>query len=101
MRELLKVGAALQNQVRREVENPAGGYFSSHDPWCDHWWQRAWFSGATLSSRDLGKSSAKDPRSLREIVDAMTPELQRLRRVPRASAIHRCALQVNRRSIRK
>lgn len=60
----------------------AGGYLSWHDPVGDHWWQETWFGGAKPAFRDLGKFSASDPRSLREIVDSLTPQMQAIGRLP-------------------
>jgi len=54
-----------------------GGYLSWHEPVSDHWWQETWF-GAKPAFRDLGIFAEDDARSVREIVDAQTPEMQQL-----------------------
>jgi len=53
-----------------------GGYLSWHDPVSDHWFQQTYF-GASSSFRDLGVFQ-KDGRSIREIIDALTPQTKRL-----------------------
>jgi hypothetical protein len=58
----------------------SGGYLSWHDPVSDHWWQQVWFGTKRPVFRDLGVFRAEDPRSLREIVDSLTPEMHRLGR---------------------
>jgi hypothetical protein len=57
-----------------------GGYLSWHDPVSDHWFQQTWF-GASSTFRDLGIFQ-KDGRSLREMVDALTPQTKRLSQLP-------------------
>jgi hypothetical protein len=64
-----------------------GGYLSWHEPVSDHWWQQTWFTGSKPVFRDLGIFSASDPRSVREIVDSLTPELERLGKLPASSKI--------------
>jgi len=53
-----------------------GGYLSWHDPVSDHWFQKTFFS-TEPEFRDLGILSRND-RSLREMIDALTPETKRL-----------------------
>jgi len=53
-----------------------GGYLSWHDPVTDHWFQLRFF-GAEPEFRDLGVLARQD-RSLRELIDALTPETTRL-----------------------
>jgi len=57
-----------------------GGYLSWHDPVGDHWFQQTYF-GASSTFRDLGIFQ-KDGRSLREMVDALTPQTKRLSQLP-------------------
>jgi hypothetical protein len=53
-----------------------GGYLSWHDPVSDHWFQETYFGG-TIDFPDLGVFQ-KDGRSIREIVDSLTPQTKRL-----------------------
>lgn len=64
-----------------------GGYLSWHEPVSDHWWQQTWFSGTKPVFRDLGVFSASDPRSVREIIDSLTPQLQRLSDIPASAKV--------------
>jgi len=53
-----------------------GGYLSWHDPVTDHWFQETFF-GAEPEFRDLGVL-ARENGSLREMIDALTPQTRRL-----------------------
>jgi hypothetical protein len=53
-----------------------GGYLSWHDPVSDHWFQQTYFGGV-IGFPDLGVLP-QDGRSIREIVDSLTPETKRL-----------------------
>jgi hypothetical protein len=54
----------------------SGGYLSWHDPVTDHWFQRTFFGNAP-TTRDLGVFQ-RDGRSLREIIDSVTPQTKLL-----------------------
>jgi hypothetical protein len=56
-----------------------GGYLSWHNPIDDHWYQLTHF-GANPEFGDLGVL-VRNGRSLREIIDSMTPQTQRLSRL--------------------
>jgi hypothetical protein len=78
-----------------------GGYLSWHDPVSDHWWQQVWFDSPRPRFRDLGVFKAEDPRSLREIVDSMTPEMHgRLSRATPAPSAIPAAYGAGRRAVR-
>lgn len=49
-----------------------GGYLSWHEPVTDHWWQMLYF-GETPEFNDLGVIDQQDGKSLREIIDQLTP----------------------------
>jgi hypothetical protein len=53
-----------------------GGYLSWHDPVSDHWFQQTFF-GAKAATKDLGVLDRKN-RSLREMIDELTPQTKRL-----------------------
>jgi hypothetical protein len=53
-----------------------GGYLSWHEPVSDHWFQETFFRDAP-EFRDLGVL-ARQNGSLREMIDALTPETKRL-----------------------
>lgn len=59
-----------------------GGYLSWHDPVTDHWFQETFFT-AQPQFKDLGVLARQD-RSLREMIDALTPETKRLSRLDAA-----------------
>jgi hypothetical protein len=61
-----------------------GGYLSWHDPVTDHWFQETFF-GDQPDFRDLGVLARQD-RSLREMIDALTPETRRLSTLAQASS---------------
>jgi len=63
-----------------------GGYLSWHNPPDDHWYQLAFFGRGPVV-RDLG-ILAQDGRSLREIIDSLTPETRRLSKLaPEADSL--------------
>lgn len=61
-----------------------GGYLSWHDPVDDHWYQETFFEGSSPQFRDLGQLS-RGTGSLREMIDALTPQTRRLSRLPHES----------------
>jgi hypothetical protein len=61
-----------------------GGYLSWHDPVTDRWFQETFF-GAEPAFRDLGVL-ARANGSLREMIDALTPETRRLSSLERENA---------------
>jgi hypothetical protein len=62
--------------ITRPREVLQGGYLSWHNPPDDHWYQLTFF-GSRQQFRDLGVL-ASDGRSLREIIDSLTPQTRRL-----------------------
>jgi len=58
-----------------------GGYLSWHNPADDHWWQLTYF-GAKPTFRDLGRPD-RGKGSLRQMIDALTPETKRLSNLSR------------------
>jgi hypothetical protein len=67
---------SFNGKISEPREVPRGGYLSWHDPVTDHWFQKVFFA-AKPAFRDLGVLARKD-RSLREMIDALTPETNRL-----------------------
>jgi hypothetical protein len=57
-----------------------GGYLSWHNPANDHWSQQTYFEGKS-EFRDLGVL-ARNGRSLREVIDSLTPQTTRLSHLP-------------------
>jgi hypothetical protein len=57
-----------------------GGYITWHDPVSDHWFQQLYF-GDQPTFKDLGIIS-RNGGSLREMIDALTPETKRLSHLP-------------------
>ncbi len=82
-KKALGVQYSFGGEITRPRQVLPGGYLSWHDPVSDHWWQLTWFSGNRPTFRDLGIFSASDPRSIREIVDSMTPQTRRLSNLQR------------------
>jgi len=69
----------------------AGGYLSWHEPISNHWFQEIYF-GSSPTFRDLGVLE-RDSRSLREVVDSMTPQTKRLAHLPPAAPTLTAAIQ--------
>jgi len=67
---------SFNGKISEPREVPRGGYLSWHDPVTDHWFQKVFFA-AEPEFRDLGPLARND-RSLREMIDALTPETNRL-----------------------
>ncbi len=57
-----------------------GGYLSWHDLRTDHWWQQVYFN-AVPKFLDLG-ILPKDGRSIREMIDMLSPGVNRLSKLP-------------------
>jgi hypothetical protein len=70
------VQCSFNGKISEPREVPRGGYLSWHDPVTDRWFQKVFFA-ARPEFRDLGVLARKD-RSLREMIDALTPETNRL-----------------------
>jgi len=62
-----------------------GGYLSWHDPVSDHWFQIQFFSSKPVLA-DLGVL-ARNGRSLREMIDALTPTSVTVPKVPAANKL--------------
>jgi len=68
-----------------------GGYLSWHNPTDDHWYQETFFDGSEPRFRDLGVLS-RGRGSLREMIDALTPQTRRLSRLTQESDSLRASL---------
>ncbi len=68
---------SFSNAISEPRQVLRGGYLSWHDSVSDHWFQQTFFGGAEPRTRDLGVLARED-RSLREIIDELTPETKRL-----------------------
>jgi hypothetical protein len=72
--------AGVQYSFNSKITKPrqvlSGGYLSWHDPVSDHWWQETFFE-AKPTFNDLGVQDRKNG-SLREMIDALTPQTKRL-----------------------
>jgi hypothetical protein len=64
--------------IQRPRQVLKDGYLSWHEPVTDHWWQMIWFGTDKATFVDLGTFDPADPRSVREIIDAVRPETRRL-----------------------
>jgi hypothetical protein len=67
---------SFTNAITQPRQVLKGGYLSWHDPVSDHWFQQTFF-GAKAATKDLGKLDRKN-RSLREMIDELTPQTKRL-----------------------
>jgi len=68
-----------------------GGYLSWHNPTDDHWYQEIFFDGSEPQFRDLGVLS-RGKGSLREMIDALTPQTRRLSTLTQESDSLRASL---------
>jgi hypothetical protein len=70
----------LRYSFTRAITEPRqvlkGGYLSWHDPVSDHWFQQTFF-GTKPATKDLGVLQ-RGTRSLREMIDELTPQTKRL-----------------------
>jgi hypothetical protein len=67
---------SFSTQITQPRQVLQGGYLSWHDPVSNHWFQEQFF-GDTPQFSDLG-ALARKGGSLREMVDALTPQTKRL-----------------------
>jgi hypothetical protein len=67
---------SFTNAIKQPRQVLKGGYLSWHDPVSDHWFQQTFF-GAKPATNDLGVLERKN-RSLREMIDELTPQTKRL-----------------------
>jgi hypothetical protein len=72
---------SFNNAITAPRQVLKGGYLSWHEPISDHWFQQSFF-GAKPVTRDLGQLDRKN-RSLREMIDELTPQTKRLSRLPK------------------
>jgi hypothetical protein len=77
---------SFTNAITEPRQVLKGGYLSWHEPVSDHWFQQNHF-GSKPANTDLGKLD-RGTRSLREMIDELTPETKRL------SHLHREAPQL-------
>jgi hypothetical protein len=74
------VGVCVRYSFTGAITEPRqvlpGGYLSWHDPVSDHWFQHTYFDGSS-EFPDLGVFE-KGSQSIREMVDAKTPQTKRL-----------------------
>ena len=68
---------SFNGKVTKPREVPRGGYLSWHELESDHWWQETFFTGTKPKFNDLGVLDRKNG-SLREMIDALTPQTKRL-----------------------
>jgi hypothetical protein len=68
---------SFNGKVTKPREVPRGGYLSWHDLVGGHWWQETFFTGTKPKFNDLGVLDRKNG-SLREMIDALTPQTKRL-----------------------
>jgi len=73
---------SFNGKVTKPREVPRGGYLSWHELESDHWWQETFFTGTKPKFNDLGVLDRKDG-SLREMIDALTPQTKRLSHLKR------------------
>jgi hypothetical protein len=67
---------SFTNSITEPRQVLKGGYLSWHDPVSDHWFQQSFFD-AKPATKDLGQLDRKN-RSLREMIDELTPQTKRL-----------------------
>jgi hypothetical protein len=72
---------SFTNAIKAPRQVLKGGYLSWHHPSSDHWFQQSFF-GTKLATKDLGKLD-RGNRSLREMIDELTPQTKRLSHLPR------------------
>jgi len=73
---------SFNGKVTNPREVPRGGYLSWHELESDHWWQETFFTGTKPKFNDLGVLDRKNG-SLREMIDALTPQTKRLSHLKR------------------
>jgi len=73
---------SFNGKVTKPREVPRGGYLSWHELESDHWWQETFFTGTKPKFNDLGVLDRKNG-SLREMIDALTPQTKRLSHLKR------------------
>jgi hypothetical protein len=73
---------SFNSKVTKPREVLRGGYLSWHDLVGDHWWQETFFTGTKPKFSDLGVLARKEG-SLREMIDALTPQTKRLSHLAR------------------
>ena len=73
---------SFNGKVTNPREVPRGGYLSWHELESDHWWQETFFTGTKPKFNDLGVLDRKNG-SLREMIDAITPQTKRLSHLKR------------------
>jgi hypothetical protein len=73
---------SFNGKITKPREVPRGGYLSWHDVVGDHWWQETFFTGSKPKFNDLGVLDRKNG-SLREMIDALTPQTKRLSNLKR------------------
>jgi len=73
---------SFNSKITKPREVLRGGYLSWHDLVGDHWWQATFFTGTKPKFNDLGLLARKDG-SLREMIDALTPQTKRLSHLAR------------------
>ena len=73
---------SFNGKVTKPREVPRGGYLSWHELESDHWWQETFFTGTKSKFNDLGVLDRKNG-SLREMIDALTPQTKRLSHLKR------------------
>ena len=67
---------SFTNSITEPRQVLKGGYLSWHDPVTGHWFQQTFF-GARPTTKDLGVLD-RGTRSLREMIDELTPQTKRL-----------------------
>lgn len=67
---------SFTNSITEPRQVLKGGYLSWHDPVPGHWFQQTFF-GARATTKDLGVLN-RGNRSLREMIDELTPQTKRL-----------------------
>ena len=75
-----EVRYSFSGKITKPRQVLPGGYLSWHEPSSDSWFQLD-FSGAELRASDLGHLERKNG-SLREMIDAKTPQTQLLSKLP-------------------
>jgi hypothetical protein len=88
-------GACVRYSFTGAITQPRqvlpGGYLSWHEPLSDHWFQQTYF-GAESTFKDLGVF-AQGSQSIREMVDALTPQTKRLSDLPTDDNVLTAAVQ--------
>ena len=78
---------SFNSKITKPREVLRGGYLSWRDPVTNHWWQETFFTGTKPIFHDLGEQDRANG-SLREMIDALTPQTRRLSHLePRTTSL--------------